>query len=63
MDIPLRYLEFFFMQIERSGYRTGARRPERWICRRCAKAITPNNAAAQSHVAWHLRRVKEKIDA
>lgn len=66
MRVPTRYQSAFkHVYIEgepRVQLATGVRPTlhHRWECRRCGKQIRPNTAAAQSHVAAHLRATGEE---
>lgn len=64
--LPLRYqLHFKDVQVEIPELGTVATSvgPRgyvgwRWECKHCGKRIKPNNAGAQSHIAFHVRRAK-----
>lgn len=60
--MPLRYLDYFkdiWVDVPEPVVMTafGPRTPvaRRWVCRLCGKALKPNTAGAQSHVAKHVR--------
>ena len=72
MQLPRRYIDYFkdiWVDVPEAGTVSTSVGPvgyvgRRWVCRQCAKAIKPNTAAAQSHIAKHVReREKESSHA
>lgn len=57
MLIPVRYRDYF--QDYRVGYDNGTWEMK-WRCRHCQQVIKRNTAGAQSHLAKHVRDVREK---